>query len=56
VAVVSTEIRDQGRAAKTRGEPMSANPYEVGSQESLDWLEGFTFDEKDPTAVEEGQG
>lgn len=45
MAFVSATIMEAGRAARTRGEPFSADPYPVGSQESADWLEGYTFDE-----------
>lgn len=36
---------EEGRAAKRSGATASADPYEVGSQQSADWLEGFTADE-----------
>ncbi|MCJ2089739.1 hypothetical protein MKK88_27680 [Methylobacterium sp. E-005] len=36
---------EEGRAAKLSGATASADPYEVGSQQSADWLEGFTVDE-----------
>ncbi|WP_375464236.1 hypothetical protein [uncultured Methylobacterium sp.] len=45
MAFVSATIMEEGKAAKMRGEPLSADPYPVGSQESADWLEGYTFDE-----------
>lgn len=45
---------DEGKTAKAAGKPDAENPYEVGSQESLDWLEGYTADEPEPTAVEPG--
>ncbi|SFL43371.1 hypothetical protein [Methylorubrum salsuginis] len=51
MAVVSRAIYDEGRAAKAQGQPDSANPYEAGSQESLDWLEGFTAGEPEPSAT-----
>ncbi len=37
---------DEGKAAKAAGEPMSVNPYRAGSQESADWLHGYTADER----------
>ena len=43
---------DEGKAAKAAGKPDSENPYRAGSQESLDWLEGYTADEVDPTTLE----
>ncbi|GJD96248.1 hypothetical protein [Methylobacterium iners] len=42
---VSATVKNEGTIAKTAGKPMQANPYPAGSQESADWLEGFTFDE-----------
>lgn len=45
---------DEGRAAKAADKPDSENPYRAGSQESLDWLEGYTADEPEPTALEPG--
>lgn len=45
MAYTPAKTVEEGRAAKTRGEPLSADPYPVGSQESADWLEGYTFDE-----------
>ena len=47
MAYVSAKIRDEGRAAKAGGAPLSADPYPAGSQESADWLEGYTFDERE---------
>ena len=47
MAYVSAKIRDEGRAAKTQGAPLSADPYPAGSQDSADWLEGYTFDERE---------
>lgn len=51
MAAMSKEIFEEGRAAKAAGKPDTANPYESGSQESLDWLEGYTADEPEPTAT-----
>ncbi|MCE4224595.1 hypothetical protein HCU64_12590 [Methylobacterium sp. C25] len=42
----SQTIYDEGRAAKAAHEPDSSNPYRAGSQDSLDWLEGYTADEE----------
>lgn len=36
---------DEGKAAKRSGQPYTADPYPAGSQESADWLAGFTDDE-----------
>ncbi|MFC6792188.1 hypothetical protein ACFQE0_22990 [Methylobacterium komagatae] len=36
---------EEGRAAKLSGASYSTDPYEAGSQQSADWLAGFTFDE-----------
>lgn len=36
---------EEGRAAKLAGRSANANPYRVGTQQSADWLAGFTDDE-----------
>ena len=36
---------EEGKAAKRSGATDADDPYEVGSQQSADWLSGFTFDE-----------
>ncbi|GJD71295.1 hypothetical protein MMMDOFMJ_4250 [Methylobacterium gnaphalii] len=51
MAVVSRSIYDEGRAAKAANRPDSDNPYPAGSQSSLDWLEGYTADEVEPSAT-----
>lgn len=45
MTVVSKTVMEEGKAAKMAGLPDSANPYPAGSQNSADWLEGYTFDE-----------
>ena len=45
MTVTPPKAVEEGKTAKTRGEPLSADPYPAGSQESADWLEGYTFDE-----------
>jgi hypothetical protein len=40
--VASNKIWLEGNAAKAAGQPSTANPYPAGSQESADWLEGYT--------------
>ncbi|MGU3360362.1 hypothetical protein ACLBWX_08525 [Methylobacterium sp. M6A4_1b] len=40
--VASNEIWIEGSAARTEERPVSANPYPAGSQESADWLAGYT--------------
>ncbi|GJD97361.1 hypothetical protein [Methylobacterium iners] len=45
MAYVSFDVMSEGKAAKKRDEPSNANPYPAGSQNSADWLEGYTFDE-----------
>ena len=40
--VISNAIWIEGNAAQAAGQPSSANPYPAGSQESADWLEGYT--------------
>lgn len=58
MAVVSRTIFEEGRAAKRQGQPDGTNPYEAGSQESLDWLEGYTADEAEQNVdrPEAGEG
>jgi ribosome modulation factor len=38
---------NEGKSAKQAGQSDEANPYRAGSQESADWLEGYTFDERE---------
>lgn len=45
MTVASTPATDEGKAAKLAGKPDTDNPYRAGSQESADWLEGYTYDE-----------
>lgn len=40
--VVSNAIWLEGSAAREAGKPVSGNPYPAGSQESADWLTGYT--------------
>ena len=40
--VISNAIWIEGNSAQLAGQPNSANPYPAGSQESADWLEGYT--------------
>lgn len=49
---------EEGKAAKRSGADYTADPYEVGSQQSADWLEGFTFDEREQNVdrPEPGEG
>jgi hypothetical protein len=55
--VVSQSIFDEGKAAKAAGKPYTDDPYPAGSQDSADWLAGFTADEEEPgTAEEEVEG
>jgi hypothetical protein len=51
VAVSSQAIYDEGKVAKAGGQPDSSNPYPAGSQSSLDWLEGYTSDEVEPSST-----
>lgn len=48
----------EGVAAKKAGKLSNANPYEAGSQESADWLEGFTVDQPEQNVdhPEPGEG
>lgn len=45
MAAISKQVLEEGRAAKAAGQPDEANPYPAGSQNSADWLEGYTVDE-----------
>lgn len=45
MAITSNRAMDEGKAAKMAGQSDSANPYPAGSQNSADWLEGYTYDE-----------
>lgn len=47
--VVSHKIFDEGKAAKAAGKTFTDDPFRAGSQESADWLAGFTADEADIT-------
>ena len=49
--IVSMDIYEEGRRAKANGTPDQGNPYEAGSQESLDWLEGYTAGEPEPSST-----
>lgn len=42
---VSDSVMNEGKAAKVAAKSMEANPYPAGSQESADWLAGYTFNE-----------
>ncbi|HEV7915530.1 MAG TPA: hypothetical protein VGP22_17325 [Albitalea sp.] len=39
--VVSTQIMEEGKAARAAGKTVSADPYRAGSQQSADWLAGY---------------
>ncbi|SFG89260.1 ribosome modulation factor [Methylobacterium gossipiicola] len=45
MAFVSQKVMEEGLAAKRAGRSDEANPYPAGSQNSADWLEGYTADE-----------
>ena len=45
MTVISKSVMEEGKAAKLAGQTDSSNPYPAGSQNSADWLEGYTFDE-----------
>lgn len=47
----SQTIYDEGRAAKAANQSDSTNPYRAGSQDSLDWLEGYTADAEPPAST-----
>lgn len=53
MAFVSATIMEEGKAAKKQGAPLSADPYPAGSQHSADWLEGYTFDEREQNVDQE---
>ena len=45
MAFVSQTVMEEGMVAKRAGQSDEANPYPAGSQNSADWLEGYTADE-----------
>lgn len=45
MTIPHTPAMEEGRSAKAAGEPETTNPYRAGSQESADWLDGYTHDE-----------
>ncbi|WP_264045320.1 hypothetical protein [Methylobacterium flocculans] len=45
MTVISKSVWAEGKAAKVAGQSDDANPYPAGSQNSADWLDGYTFDE-----------
>ncbi len=49
--VTSRKIYDEGKAAKAAGTSGAENPHPAGSQSSLDWLEGYTADEVEPSST-----
>ncbi|GJE28856.1 hypothetical protein [Methylobacterium organophilum] len=53
-AVISQEKFEEGRAAKAAGLTYQDDPYRAGSQDSADWLAGFTADEPEPSALGPG--
>ncbi|SDN03644.1 hypothetical protein SAMN05216360_105156 [Methylobacterium phyllostachyos] len=44
MATQSAQWRE-GMEARKAGQLSHSNPYEAGSQQSADWLDGFTYDE-----------
>ena len=52
--VVSQTIFEEGRAAKAAGKPYTDDPYRAGSQDSADWLAGYTADEAGADGEEAG--
>ncbi|GJD98818.1 hypothetical protein [Methylobacterium isbiliense] len=52
--VVSQTIFEEGRAAKAAGRPHTDDPYRAGSQDSADWLAGYTADEAGADGEETG--
>ncbi|MFE1599383.1 hypothetical protein [Methylobacterium sp. ID0610] len=49
--VVSQTVFEEGKAAKAAGKPYTDDPYRAGSQDSADWLAGYTADEAEPSAA-----
>lgn len=45
--VVSNGVWLEGHAAKEAGQPMTANPYPAGSQNSADWITGYAAAEEE---------
>ena len=56
MSYVSADVMEQGKLAKVNGQPSTANPYPAGSQESADWLEGYTYDEVEQNVDTEEDG
>ena len=55
--VISQSIFEEGKVAKAAGKPYTDDPYPAGSQNSADWLAGFTVGEIEPsTAAAEIEG
>lgn len=54
--VDSNAVWLEGHAAQGAGQPASANPYPAGSQNSADWLEGYTSAEAEPETERPGTG
>ncbi|WP_407519911.1 hypothetical protein [Methylobacterium oryzisoli] len=50
--VVSQTVFEEGRAARAAGRPHTDDPYRAGSQDSADWLAGYTADEADADGEE----
>lgn len=52
----SNRAMNEGKAAKIAGQSDSTNPYPAGSQNSADWLEGYTYDETEQNVDHDESG
>ena len=43
--VISQAVFEEGKAAKAAGKAFTDDPYRAGSQDSADWLSGYTAEE-----------
>lgn len=46
-----TPIRQEGEAARRRGESFGRNPYPLGTLQSRQWSAGWRCADEDPNAV-----
>ncbi|MBX9934881.1 MAG: hypothetical protein K2Y56_25805 [Methylobacterium sp.] len=56
MASTTSQAWNEGKGAKTAGQPHSVNPYPAGSQESADWLTGYTDGEREQNVDQPQRG
>ncbi len=49
-----TAVSDEGRHARDRGDPVTANPYAPGSDEHRIWERGYTMPDEEASAAAPG--